>query len=47
LTLAKKKSSGTYEHYNKEWGLIDDSEKIEWEEHYKDRSRKWREEGKS
>ena len=45
LTSEKKKSVVAYGHDDKEWDLTDDSEKIEWEEHYKSRSGKWREEG--
>ena len=33
---------GEYGHDNNEWGSKDDSEKIEWEEHYVSRNRKWK-----
>ncbi|CUR51652.1 protein of unknown function [Nitrosotalea devaniterrae] len=35
-------SSGNYGHAGNEWGSKDDSEKIEWEEHYGRRNGKWR-----
>lgn len=40
MNEGKKKSVGDYGHDDSEWGLRDDSEKIEWEEHYKARNRK-------
>ena len=30
-----------YGHDENEWGFKDDSEKIEWEEHYEGRNKKW------
>ena len=33
---------GEYGHDNHEWGSKDDSEKLEWEEHYVNRNRKWK-----
>jgi hypothetical protein len=44
LNNEKKKSAGDYVHDGHEWGFKDDSEKIEWEEHYESRNRKWRKE---
>jgi hypothetical protein len=44
LSNGKKKSAGDYGHDDYEWGFKDDSEKIEWEEHYESRNRKWRKE---
>jgi hypothetical protein len=42
LEQGKKKSVGHYGHEDQEWGFKDDSEKREWEEHYKTRNGKWR-----
>ena len=39
MNQEKKKPEG-YGHDENEWGYKDDSEKIEWEEHYKKRNRK-------
>lgn len=37
-----RKSMGDYGHDDDELGFKDDSEKIEWEEHYESRNGKWR-----
>ena len=37
----KKKPVGDHGHDENEWGIRDDSEKIEWEEHYENRNKKW------
>ncbi|MHB8547057.1 MAG: hypothetical protein ACYDAJ_09865 [Nitrosotalea sp.] len=37
----KRKSENDYGHDYKEGSLKDDSEKLEWEEHYESRTRKW------
>lgn len=42
LNQEKKKFVEDYGHDENEWGLKDDSEKIEWEEHYESRNKKWR-----
>jgi len=41
LNREKKKPTEDYGHDENEWGLKDDSEKIEWEEHYESRNKKW------
>ena len=37
----KRVSKNDYGHDEQEWGLKDDSEKLEWEEYYMTRNRKW------
>jgi hypothetical protein len=41
LNQGEKKSVVEYGHDENEWGFKDDSEKIEWEEHYQSRKRKF------
>ncbi|MDE2589468.1 MAG: hypothetical protein KGL95_07360 [Patescibacteria group bacterium] len=41
MAQEKRKSKNDYGHDCQEWGLKDDSEKLEWEEHYESRIRKW------
>ena len=40
LNQKEKKIKDDYGHDKNEWGFKDDSEKIEWEEHYKTRNKK-------
>ena len=40
LNQEKKRPKDDYGHDENEWGYKDDSEKIEWEEHYKRRNGK-------
>ena len=44
LNQEKKKPTENYGHDKNEWGIKDDSEKIEWEEHYESRNKKWEKE---
>jgi hypothetical protein len=39
LNYKNEKSTEDYDHHEYD---LDDSEKIEWEEHYENRNRKWR-----
>jgi hypothetical protein len=41
LKQIRKISESDYGHDEQEWGHKDDSEKLEWEEYYTNRSRKW------
>jgi len=41
LKREKRKSENDYGHDYQEGSLKDDSEKLEWEEHYESRTRKW------
>ena len=41
LNQEKKKPTEDHEYDENEWSFKDDSEKIEWEEHYKSRSSMW------
>jgi hypothetical protein len=42
LEQKRKKSENDYGYDESELGLVDDSEKIEWDEYYKSRGTKWR-----
>ena len=44
MNQEKKKPAEEYGHDENEWGFKDDSEKIEWEEHYNSRNKKWKKE---
>ena len=37
-----KKLENDYGHNEEEWGHKDESEDIEWDQHYHDRNKKWR-----
>ena len=44
LNHENKRSARDYGHDDSEWGLRDNSEEMEWDEHYRARNRKWSDE---
>ena len=40
MNQGKRKPENDYGHKVQEWGLVGNSEKLEWEEHYKNGNRK-------
>ena len=41
MNQVRRISENDYGHDEQEWGFKDDSEKLEWEEYYVNRNRKW------